>query len=76
MNNIAEEFKQKYATVIIDMMEKATNAKAKMWGTAIIGFGDSVLKYESDRELDWFIVGFSPRKQNFAFYISGTVEKE
>ncbi len=45
-----------------------------MWGTAIIGFGGRRLKYESGRELDWFIMGFSPRKQNFALYISGAVE--
>ena len=57
-------------------MEKATKAKAKMWGSSIIGFGDRHLKYESGRELDWFVIGFSPRKQNFAFYISGAVEKQ
>jgi len=57
-------------------MEKATKAKAKLWGTAIIGFGDKRLKYESGRELDWFVMGFSPRKQNFALYISGAVEKQ
>jgi hypothetical protein len=57
-------------------MEKATNAKGKMWGFSIIGFGDRHLKYESGRELDWFVMGFSPRKQNFALYITGTVEKQ
>jgi hypothetical protein len=54
-------------------MEKATKAKAKMWGTSIIGFGDRHLKYESGRELDWFVMGFSPRKQNLTLYIPGTV---
>ena len=67
---------QKDAFTIIGLMEKATKAKAKMWGSAIIGFGDKVLKYESGRELDWFVMGFSPRKQNFALYISGAVEKQ
>ena len=55
-------------------MEKATKAKGKIWGTAIIGFGDRLLKYESGRELEWFVMGFSPRKQNFALYISDAVE--
>ena len=45
-------------------------------GTSIIGFGNRHLKYESDRELDWFVMGFSPRKQNLAFYINGAVEKQ
>lgn len=76
IKTIADEQKQKDAFTIIGLMEKATKAKAKMWGGAIIGFGDRRLKYESGRELDWFVMGFSPRKQNFAFYISGAVEKQ
>lgn len=74
VKKITEKEKQKDALAIIGLMEKATKAKAKMWGTAIIGFGDKVLKYESGRELDWFVMGFSPRKQNFALYVSGAVE--
>ena len=76
LKKIAEPQKQKDARVILDLMEKATKSKGKLWGSAIIGFGDQVLKYESGRELDWFIMGFSPRKQNFALYIPGTVEKQ
>jgi hypothetical protein len=76
IKKIPEEQKRKDALVILDLMEKATKSKAKMWGTAIIGFGDRLLKYESGRELDWFIMGFSPRKQNFALYISGAVKQD
>lgn len=76
IEKIREPQKQKDAFTIIQLMEKATKAKAKMWGSAIIGFGDKRLKYDSGRELDWFIMGFSPRKQNFALYISGTVENQ
>ena len=54
-------------------MEEITRAKAKMWGPSIIGFGDKRLIYSNGRELDWFIMGFSPRKQNFALYINGAV---
>ena len=76
IKKIPEEQKQKDALVIMELMEKATKAKGKMWGTSIIGFGDRHLKYESGRELDWFIMGFSPRKQNFALYVSGAVEQQ
>jgi Domain of unknown function (DU1801) len=75
IKKIPEERKRKDAQVILDLMEKTTKAKAKMWGTAIIGFGNRHLKYESGRELDWFIMGFSPRKQNFALYITGAVNE-
>lgn len=76
IKQIPEEQKQKDALIIMELMEKATKAKGKMWGTAIIGFGDRLLKYENGRELDWFIMGFSPRKQNFALYISGAVQQQ
>lgn len=76
LNKIPEAQKRKDAFSILELMEKATKAKGKMWGPAIIGFGDRHLKYESGRELDWFIMGFSPRKKNFALYITGAVEKQ
>lgn len=68
--------KRKDAFAIIEMMEKATKAKGKMWGPAIVGFGDKVLKYDSGRELDWFVMGFSPRKANLTLYVSGAVENQ
>lgn len=76
IKKIADKQKQKDAQTIVALMEKATKAKAKMWGTAIIGFGDKVLSYDSGRELDWFVMGFSPRKQNFALYITGAIENK
>ncbi len=53
------------------MMEKATKSKGKMWGTSIVGFGDYHYVYDSGRENDWFITGFSPRKQNLTLYMMG-----
>ncbi len=40
-----------------------------MWGTSIVGFGSYHYKYASGRENEWFLVGFSPRKQNLTLYI-------
>jgi len=61
---------------IIEMMNKATKAKPKMWGTSIIGFRNIHLKYESGHELDWFPIGFSPRKQNLTLYLMGGLEQK
>lgn len=55
--------------IILSMMKKITNEEPKMWGTSIIGYGNIHLKYESGRELDWFKIGFSPRKQNISLYV-------
>jgi hypothetical protein len=54
---------------VLDMMQKITKAEPKMWGPGIVGFGDYHYKYESGREGDWFLAGFSPRKQNLTLYI-------
>ena len=54
---------------IREMMERIVGAPAKMWGTAIIGFGNYHYRYESGREGDFMITGFSPRKQALTVYI-------
>ena len=74
LNEIKEEGRRKDCFTVLELMEKATKAKAKMWGSAIIGFGNVHLKYESGRELDWFVCGFSPRKANLTLYIPGAFE--
>ena len=49
------------AATLVRMMEKATGEKARMWGS-IVGVRDVHLRYASGREVDWFAVGFAPRK--------------
>ena len=66
----ASEQKRKDSYVILKLMEKATGEKPKMWGSSIIGFGD--VRYKSPasgREVDWFKIGFSPRKANLTVYL-------
>ena len=56
---------------LLEMMKKATRSQPTMWGTSIVGFGHYHYVYESGREGDWFITGFSPRKQNLTLYVMG-----
>lgn len=51
------------------MMRKATGSRARMWGSNIVGFGEYHYKYESGREGDFMITGFSPRKQALTLYV-------
>ncbi len=74
LNKIEDEQKRKDCFAIVKMLKDVTKDEPKMWGPAIIGFGDVHLKYESGRELDWFKTGFSPRKANITLYISGSIE--
>ena len=50
-------------------MRQVTGEEPEMWGDSIVGFGSYHYKYASGREGDWFLVGFSPRKQNLTLYI-------
>ena len=52
-----------------ELMQQATGDEPRMWGAAIVGFGDTHLVYESGRELDWFKIGFSPRKAALTLYL-------
>lgn len=54
---------------MLKLMKEVTGMKPKMWGASIIGFGSYHYVYESGREGDWPITGFSPRKQNLTVYI-------
>lgn len=60
---------------ILSMMEAITKEPAKMWGGSIIGFGVYQYKYASGREGEWFLTGFSPRKNNFSLYIMSGFEQ-
>ncbi|MDX2046285.1 MAG: DUF1801 domain-containing protein [Chitinophagaceae bacterium] len=70
LETVNDEGKRKDAMEILSMMKKITGEKPKMWGSSIIGFGSYI--YESPktgRSGEWFITGFSPRKQNMTIYI-------
>lgn len=69
LNDIADEQRRRDAVAVMALMQQVTKAKPVMWGTSIVGFGEYHYKYASGREGDWFLAGFSPRKQNLTLYI-------
>ena len=75
IKKIPDAQRQKDALAIVDIMEKQSGFPAKMWGTAIIGFGSYHYVYESGHQGDAPLVGFSPRKTEFALYLSSAFDK-
>lgn len=76
INAIKDEEKQKDSFFILKLMQKATNEKPKMWGGSIIGFGNKRYKSPATgREVDWFKIGFSPRKANLSLYLVWDIKK-
>lgn len=77
LDSIADERKRDDSHRLLAIFGKATGSEPKMWGPAIIGFGERRLKYDSGRELDWMIVGFSPRKASLTLYgLLGSPEQD
>jgi hypothetical protein len=57
------------ARKVAAMMRRATGKRARMWGAGIVGYGSYHYRYESGREGDYLITGFSPRKRALTIYI-------
>jgi hypothetical protein len=66
---IDDEARRKDCAVLVKLMAKATRQKATMWGTGIVGFGSYHYKYESGREGDSCLTGFSSRKGDISIYL-------
>lgn len=61
--------KREDCLALLSMMKDITGLMPKMWGAAIVGFGEYHYKYESGREGDSLRIGFSPRAQALTIYI-------
>lgn len=67
---VEPEQKKKDSFTLLKLFEDVTGEKSVIWGTSIIGFGAYHYKSaRSSQEGDWFLTGFSPRKQNLTLYI-------
>jgi hypothetical protein len=65
---VTDETKRADAKALVKLMQRATGEEPKMWGPSIIGFGSYHYTYESGREGDMPLAGFSPRKAATVFY--------
>ena len=57
------------AEVLLELMGRVTGCPARMWGPSIVGFGRYHYRYDSGREGDFLITGFSPRKASLSIYL-------
>jgi hypothetical protein len=69
LDAIEDERRRADCRSLVAMMREATKAEPEMWGAGIVGFGRYRYKYESGREGEWPIVGFSPRKGDLSLYL-------
>lgn len=69
LDAVENEQRRADCRVVADLMRAVTGEEPKLWGPSIVGFGSYHYKYASGREGDWFVTGFSPRKQDLTLYI-------
>lgn len=75
LNAIEPEERKRDCLQLRSLFEQWTREPAQMWGPTIVGFGAYHYRYESGREGDWFLTGFSPRKQNLTIYVMAGFEQ-
>lgn len=67
--SVDDEQRRTDAFCVLEIFKKVTGEPAKMWGAAIVGFGNRKVLRSDGGELDWLITGFSPRKASLTLYV-------
>ena len=74
INQVDNEQKRKDCHELVALMQDITGHAPKMWGSSIVGFDQYHYRYESGREGDSLLTGFSPRKQDLVLYLGPGIE--
>lgn len=69
MASIENRQRREDGLVLLDFFKDITGMPAKMWGPSIVGFGRYHYKYESGREGEFLMTGFSPRQRALSVYV-------
>ena len=75
LESVPDPQKRQDAFALLALMRDVTQLEPKIWGDSIVGFGSYKYRYDSGQEGDWFLTGFSPRKQNLTVYIVPGIER-
>jgi hypothetical protein len=70
LNTMTDERKREDSFTVMQLMTKLSGDPAVMWGSAIVGFGSSMMKYANGSQLSWPEIGFSPRKAALTLYLA------
>lgn len=71
IDSVAHETRRSDSYKLLGLLEEITGHKPVLWGNSLIGFGSYHYNYDSGREGDMLMAGFSPRKQHLALYHTG-----
>ena len=69
IDRVPDEKRREDARALCAMMERIVGEPPRMWGPSIVGFGHYHYRYESGREGDAGVAGFSPRAKELVVYL-------
>lgn len=67
--DVVPERRRQDGLVLLEMIGRITGMEPVMWGPSIIGYGHYRYTYDSGHSGEFFLTGFSPRKQNLSIYL-------
>jgi Domain of unknown function (DU1801) len=76
IKQVADEGRRRDCQELVTLMGDITGHQPKMWGSSIVGFDQHHYMYESGREGDILLTGFSPRKQYLVLYLGPGLENK
>ena len=68
IEGLTDPARRSEARELVEVMQRASGEKPKLWGPSIVGFGSYHYKYDSGREGDMPLISFSPRKAAMVLY--------
>lgn len=75
LDAVPDERRRSDARRVCDLLGEVTGEPPVLWGTSLVGFGSTHLRYATGRELDWPVVSFAPRKAATTVYLSDGFEE-
>ena len=76
LDNLQDKAQQDDSYRLVELMTEITDLKAKLWGSNMIGFGKYAYKTKAGKVGEWFLTGFSPRKNNISLHLMFGLEDE
>lgn len=69
LDAIANDAQRDDCRALAKLLQKSTKQKPRMWGPSIVGFGSYHYTYDSGREGDACLTGFSARGREIVVYV-------
>lgn len=76
LNSIKNDQQKKDSLHLLDLMRVISGVEPKMWGKQMIGFGNYTYETKAGKVGEWFLIGFSPRKNNISLHLMFGLEEQ